>query len=194
MMMAMDGRIRMSNRRSWPRFLSRMAPPCVWRAWFGQGDEKQDDRTRLTGEYIVPALMFMGCSAQGGFADREKTHLQWWMTWPVHLPSLLPWDSRQGSVKSCECGLGPVFRICAQSRMVAMESTVAAPPACRSCETRRFVRRAERAGWQTLMSQTSPRPCARLSRRNSPQKRPLTIGPHCAASANGLSNRTPARS
>jgi hypothetical protein len=192
MMMAMEGRIRKLNRRSWPGFLNRMVPAHVWRAWIGEGDEKQDDRTRWTGKYIVLALIFMGWSGQRsltnrfhearegiaawfydrrrpgktfpglvkaacrvgverarGFwtclrtevplrirdtwtwhgwvpfaadgsredtartkaneagldlAGRDKTHPQWWMTWLVHLPSLVPWDWRQGPGTSSERG------------------------------------------------------------------------------------------
>lgn len=31
-----------------------------------------------------------------GCAGRDKSHPQWWMTWIVHLPTLLLWDWRQG--------------------------------------------------------------------------------------------------
>jgi len=37
-----------------------------------------------------------------GIAGRGKTHPQWWVTWIVHLPTLLIWDWRQGPGRSSE--------------------------------------------------------------------------------------------
>lgn len=37
-----------------------------------------------------------------GRSGRDKTHPQWWMTWLVHLPTLLLWDWRQGPGTSSE--------------------------------------------------------------------------------------------
>jgi Transposase DDE domain len=37
-----------------------------------------------------------------GIAGRGKTHPQWWVTWVVHLPTLLIWDWRQGPGCSSE--------------------------------------------------------------------------------------------
>lgn len=39
-----------------------------------------------------------------GRAGREKTGPQWWITWLVHLPSMLIWDWRQGPGTSSERG------------------------------------------------------------------------------------------
>jgi hypothetical protein len=37
-----------------------------------------------------------------GVAGQGKTHPQWWVTWIVHLPTLLIWDWRQGPGRSSE--------------------------------------------------------------------------------------------
>jgi len=37
-----------------------------------------------------------------GRSARDKSHPQWWMTWLVHLPTLLLWDWRQGPGTSSE--------------------------------------------------------------------------------------------
>ena len=37
-----------------------------------------------------------------GRSARDKSHPQWWMTWLVHLPTLLLWDWRQGPGNSSE--------------------------------------------------------------------------------------------
>lgn len=37
-----------------------------------------------------------------GRSGRDKTHPQWWMTWLVHLPTLLLWDWQQGPGNSSE--------------------------------------------------------------------------------------------
>jgi len=39
-----------------------------------------------------------------GRCGRDKTHPQWWMTWLVHLPTLLLWDWQQGPGNSSERG------------------------------------------------------------------------------------------
>jgi len=189
--MAMEGRVRKPNRRSWPGFLNRMIPASVWQAWARQFPPASDGRIAWTPKYILLTLVFMGWAAPRSLTQRfhearesliawfydrarpgrtfpglvdaacrtgttrlrsfwhclrqhvparvgatwtwfgweifatdgsredtartqaneaelercgEKTHPQWWMTWLVHLPSLLLWDWRQGPGTSSERG------------------------------------------------------------------------------------------
>lgn len=50
----------------------------------------------------VDAARTRANEADLGQAARDKSHPQWWMTWIVHLPTLMLWDWRQGPGTSSE--------------------------------------------------------------------------------------------
>ena len=70
MIMAMEGRVRKPNRRSWPGFLNRMIPASVWQAWARQFPPASDGRIAWTPKYILLTLVFMGWAAPRSLTQR----------------------------------------------------------------------------------------------------------------------------
>ena len=74
-----------------------MVPRRVGEAWTWHGwhvfavDGSRDDAPRTRAN-----------EAALGQSGRDKTHPQWWMTWLVHLPTLMLWDWQQGPGTSSE--------------------------------------------------------------------------------------------
>lgn len=77
--------------------LRQTVPPRLGEAWHWHGwqvfavDGSRED---------APATR--ANEAALGRSGRDKTHPQWWMTWLVHLPTLMLWDWRQGPGSSSE--------------------------------------------------------------------------------------------
>jgi hypothetical protein len=70
----------------------RVGKGWVWHGWqvFAVDGSREDaPRTRANERGL-------------GRSGRDKTHPQWWMTWLVHLPTLMLWDWRQGPGSSSE--------------------------------------------------------------------------------------------
>ncbi len=70
----------------------RLGEAWSWYGWQVFGVDGSRDQTART-QANEKAL---------GQAGRDKSHPQWWMTWLVHLPTLLLWDWRQGPGTSSE--------------------------------------------------------------------------------------------
>lgn len=76
-------------RQTAPRRLGQAWSWHGWHVFAVDGSREDAPRTRANEKAL-------------GRSGRKKTHPQWWMTWLVHLPTLLPWDWRQGPGTSSE--------------------------------------------------------------------------------------------
>ena len=76
-------------RRTMPTWLKETWNQFGWIPLAADGSRADAPRTRAN-------------EAGLGRCTRDKSHPQWWMTWLVHLPTLLLWDWRQGPGTSSE--------------------------------------------------------------------------------------------